>query len=108
MGPKGRFHIDYSDEAVRGALVLDKGTLTWPAPPIAAKSAPAAANSAVTKVVAAPLSPAKANFNDSLSSSLRLTLIFGALVALGGGGGGLAATVTAFCLACIAGAQVGL
>ena len=32
-GKKGEFAIDYSDEAVRGALVLDKGTLTWPAPP---------------------------------------------------------------------------
>lgn len=38
MGPftsqkKGEFAIDYKDEAVRGALVLDDGTVTWPPPP---------------------------------------------------------------------------
>eukprot|EP00197_Chlamydomonas_leiostraca_P003034 CAMPEP_0202868590 /NCGR_PEP_ID=MMETSP1391-20130828/10961_1 /ASSEMBLY_ACC=CAM_ASM_000867 /TAXON_ID=1034604 /ORGANISM="Chlamydomonas leiostraca, Strain SAG 11-49" /LENGTH=464 /DNA_ID=CAMNT_0049548775 /DNA_START=96 /DNA_END=1487 /DNA_ORIENTATION=- len=38
MGPfttqkKGEFLIDYKDEAVRGALVLDNGTLSWPPPP---------------------------------------------------------------------------
>lgn len=32
-GTKGEFVVDHTDEAVRGALVLDNGTLTWPAPP---------------------------------------------------------------------------
>lgn len=43
MGPfttkvKDQFLIDYKDEAVRGALVLDNGELTWPAPPSAVRS----------------------------------------------------------------------
>jgi NAD(P) transhydrogenase len=29
---KDHFYIDHNDEAVRGMLVLDEGTLTWPAP----------------------------------------------------------------------------
>ncbi|KAL6744711.1 hypothetical protein V8C86DRAFT_3036518, partial [Haematococcus lacustris] len=38
MGPftrkvKAEFAIDYKDEAVRGALVMDRGVLTWPPPP---------------------------------------------------------------------------
>jgi hypothetical protein len=32
-GKKDEFVIDYDDEAVRGALVLDDGALKWPAPP---------------------------------------------------------------------------
>lgn len=38
MGPftgnKGHFYIDDKDDAVRGALVLQDGTLRWPAPPL--------------------------------------------------------------------------
>ncbi len=29
----GEFAVDYKDEAVRGALVLDRGVKTWPPPP---------------------------------------------------------------------------
>lgn len=32
LGAKGEFGIDLEDEVVRGAIVLDKGTLLWPAP----------------------------------------------------------------------------
>ncbi|CAM9474252.1 unnamed protein product [Pylaiella littoralis] len=31
-GDKEKFQIDYSDEAVRGVLAVDAGTITWPAP----------------------------------------------------------------------------
>ncbi|CAN0456536.1 unnamed protein product, partial [Ectocarpus sp. 12 AP-2014] len=31
-GDKGKFQIDYNDEAVRGVLAVDAGTVTWPAP----------------------------------------------------------------------------
>lgn len=31
-GPKGSFKIDHADPAVRGALVLDGGVLSWPPP----------------------------------------------------------------------------
>jgi NAD(P) transhydrogenase len=105
MGPKGRFFIDYDDEAVRGALVMDQGKITWPAPAAAPK--PATDSKPVeNKPVPVPVSPERLNFNAALSGSTQLTLIFAAIVALGMGGTGLAATVTAFSLACIAGAQV--
>lgn len=29
---KEKFQIDYSDEAIRGVLAVDAGTVTWPAP----------------------------------------------------------------------------
>ncbi|CAM9203235.1 unnamed protein product [Ectocarpus sp. 6 AP-2014] len=31
-GDKEKFQIDYNDEAVRGVLAVDAGTVTWPAP----------------------------------------------------------------------------
>lgn len=39
-GKKDEFTIDHKDDAVRGALVLQEGELTWPAPPPAQASAP--------------------------------------------------------------------
>lgn len=38
-GKKDEFVIDYDDEAVRGALVLDEGEMRWPAPVSAAPAA---------------------------------------------------------------------
>eukprot|EP01025_Chloroclados_australasicus_P030914 TRINITY_DN3113_c0_g2_i9.p1 TRINITY_DN3113_c0_g2~~TRINITY_DN3113_c0_g2_i9.p1 ORF type:complete len:620 (-),score=105.33 TRINITY_DN3113_c0_g2_i9:100-1959(-) len=46
-GDKTRFYIDHKDDAVRGALVLDKGELTWPPPP---PPAPAVAKPVEVKV----------------------------------------------------------
>lgn len=42
-GKKDEFCIDHKDEAVRGALVLQDGELTWPAPLPPAPATPAAA-----------------------------------------------------------------
>ena len=39
-GTKGAYAIDYEDEAVRGMLVVDKGALTYPAPPYEAPPPP--------------------------------------------------------------------
>ena len=39
-GPKGEYKIDYGDDAVRGMLVVDKGELTYPAPPYQPPEAP--------------------------------------------------------------------
>jgi len=39
-GTKGQYAIDYEDEAVRGMLVVDKGALTYPAPPYEAPPPP--------------------------------------------------------------------
>lgn len=46
MGPfstkkQGEFFIDHSDLAVRGALVLEDGKMTWPAPPLPPSAQPA-------------------------------------------------------------------
>jgi NAD(P) transhydrogenase subunit alpha len=41
MGGAENFRIDHDDEAVRGALVTEKGALMWPPPPPPAKPAPA-------------------------------------------------------------------
>lgn len=38
-GKKDEFVVDYDDEAVRGALVLDEGEMRWPAPPPASAAA---------------------------------------------------------------------
>ena len=39
-GTKGEYAIDYEDEAVRGMLAVDKGVLTYPAPPYEAPPPP--------------------------------------------------------------------
>lgn len=51
MGPKGTFVIDDDDYAVRGALVLRQGLLSWPAP------SPPPAPPAPAKAVPATLAP---------------------------------------------------
>lgn len=58
---KGFFYPDYSDPAVRGMLVVDKGQLRWPNPnpynpPVTSSTAAPAAPSSATPVVA-KLSP---------------------------------------------------
>ena len=40
MGGGTKYHVNLEDEAVRGALVLNQGELTWPAPVVALAAAP--------------------------------------------------------------------
>lgn len=40
MSPKDHFYIDLEDEVVRGAMVLNKGELMWPPPPLAVQATP--------------------------------------------------------------------
>ena len=40
QGTKGVYEVDYDDEAVRGMLTVDRGTLTYPAPPYEAPPPP--------------------------------------------------------------------
>ena len=49
-GAKDEYAIDYEDDAVRGMLVLDKGTLTYPAPPYAPPEPPKKAEVVVAEV----------------------------------------------------------
>jgi H+-translocating NAD(P) transhydrogenase len=105
-GEKGRFAIDHDDEAVRGALVLEKGELMWPAPPpksvLQAQAAAAAAAAAATDAAssssssssssagldksekaAAPPSPEEALRAATLKSALTTTGAACATLALG-------------------------
>lgn len=41
-GEKGHYNIDHNDEVIRGSLVLENGSLTWPPPKPAAPPAAAA------------------------------------------------------------------
>ena len=45
-GTKDHYHLDFTDDVVRGSIVLNKGELAWPADPpisVAAASTPKAA-----------------------------------------------------------------
>lgn len=58
LGPKDHFYVNLEDEVVRGALVLNKGVLTWPPPPLAVQAtAPAIAVPPKTAVMKAEPSP---------------------------------------------------
>ena len=54
-GTKEHFHLDFTDDVVRGSIVLNNGVLSWPAdPPVVVVAAPApgaaAAGAAATAV----------------------------------------------------------
>ena len=47
QGTKDHFYVDLKDDVVRGSIVLNKGSLSWPPnPPISVSAAPAAAKAA--------------------------------------------------------------
>lgn len=95
MGPftrkiKGEFMIDYKDEAVRGALILDDGTLAWPPPPPPPPSAAQqeatkkaaedkkAADEAAAALAAAP----KTKFPETMSNAVSATAAAAAALGL--------------------------
>lgn len=49
VGQKDHYYVDLNDEVVRGAIVLDKGTLMWPPPRPAQPAAPPAPPKPVPK-----------------------------------------------------------
>jgi len=91
MGPftsqqKGAFNIDYRDEAVRGALVLDGGALKWPPPPPSAEQLKQAADKKAAEekkaaADAAALLP-KDKFPETLSSATTTTIASAAVLAM--------------------------
>jgi len=97
-GNKGEFAIDYADDAVRGMLVVDKGTLTYPAPPYTPPEPP---KKAEVEVVAPP--PAWTKYaNDALKAAVASVL----LLLLGRSADrSLSAMLTVFSLAGLAGYQ---
>jgi NAD(P) transhydrogenase subunit alpha len=102
MGGSKDWHIDLEDEVVRGALVLLKGELMWPAPK---REAPAPALSKSTQVV--PTKAPEPKRRSAASSALLLGL--GALLLVGLGQvapPAFLAHFTVFVLACFIGWQV--
>lgn len=84
MSPKDYFHINLEDEVVRGALVLEKGELRWPPPPIPVQStapivAPPKAETAIMKQEPSPfLSTSKEVILYTAGLSSLLALGYGA------------------------------
>jgi len=108
-GGKGYFYLDLEDEVTRGSLVLQDGTLMWPAPrkeiaaPAAAKpAAPALTPAEKLKQVNEQL------YSDTLRGALTTTGFMSTLVLLGAASGDpqLLKMVTTFSLAGIVGYQV--
>jgi len=103
-GKKDEFVIDYDDEAVRGALVLDEGEMRWPAPP---PPTPADAPKPVeAKKEAAPTGP-KDLYPDTLRNALTTTGAAAATLAIGAvsPGAAFSSMLTKFGLASICGYQ---
>jgi len=80
IGEKDHFDINLKDDVVRGSIVTQNGSVTWPPPVIAVSAAPQA--------VAAAAKPQKAvvvvnPFADTMKSSLTYTAGLGTLLALG-------------------------
>ncbi|GBF90340.1 hypothetical protein Rsub_02446 [Raphidocelis subcapitata] len=103
-GKKDEFVVDYDDEAVRGALVLDEGELRWPAPPPKqAAAAPAAPKKEEKKKETGP----KDLYASTLSNALTTTGAAAATLAIGAvsPGAAFSSMLTKFGLASICGYQ---
>merc|ERR1712179_798143 len=103
QGTKDHYFLDMADDVVRGSIVLDKGTLAWPANPpisVAAAAAPQKGAAVANKEVKEPN-----HFGDALKQAATYTAGFGALNALGTSSPGPAFTnmSTTFSLGCIVG-----
>jgi len=80
QGTKDHFFLDQKDDVVRGSMVLNKGTLSWPAdPPISVAAAAGPAKAAAAKEPPPPPN----YFNETLKSSLNVTGGLGSITALG-------------------------
>jgi len=102
-GDKDHYYLDMADDVVRGSIVLNKGTLAWPANPpisVAAAAAPKKGAAVAAKEVKEPN-----YFGDALKQAATYTAGYGALNALGTGSPGPAFTnmSTTFALGTIVG-----
>merc|ERR1712038_755805 len=80
-GSKDHYHLDFTDDVVRGSIVLNKGELSWPPnPPISvAAAAPAASKAAAAEVVKAEPN----YFNIYMKDALKYTAGMGSMNVLG-------------------------
>jgi len=102
QGTKDHYFLDMADDVVRGSIVLNKGSLSWPPnPPI---SVAAAAGPAKAAAVKEPPPPPN-YFNETLKSALNVTAGLGTVSALGVASPNAAFTnmTTTFGLGCIVG-----
>jgi len=102
-GDKDHYYLDMADDVVRGSIVLNKGTLAWPANPpisVAAAAAPKKGAAVANKEVKEPN-----HFGDALKQAATYTAGFGTLNALGTSSPGPAFTnmSTTFALGTIVG-----
>merc|ERR1712223_1512238 len=80
-GSKDYYHLDFTDDVVRGSIVLNKGELSWPPnPPISvAAAAPAASKAAAAEVVKVEPN----YFNIYMKDALKYTAGMGGMNVMG-------------------------
>merc|ERR1712117_661988 len=105
-GTKEHFHLDFTDDVVRGSIVLNNGVLSWPAdPPVVVVAAPAP-GAAAPGAAATAVEKAEPNyFGIYLKDAGIYTAGLGGMTALGIGAPNSAFTAmsTIFGLGCIVG-----
>jgi NAD(P) transhydrogenase subunit alpha len=119
MGGSSHYNVDFEDEVVRGALILYKGELTWPAPkPKAAPEPPTPVSPTPSSTQAQPIAQPQPQAIPTAKSSSAQTkrksrdLVWLTLAGLALLGVGLGAPtsflshLTVFVLACFIGWQV--
>lgn len=85
-GDKDHYYLDMADDVVRGSIVLNKGTVAWPANPpisVAAAAPPKKGAAVAAKEVKEPN-----HFGDALKQAATYTAGFGTINALGMGSPG--------------------
>ncbi len=111
MGGSSNYKVNFEDEVVRGALILYKGELTWPAPKPKAVSEPPKPVSSAPQSPPQPIPTAKSEKTQKKSPGSRdlvwLTLAGLALLGVGmGAPTSFLSHLTVFVLACFIGWQV--
>merc|ERR1712158_299762 len=100
---KENFHLDMTDDVVRGSIVLNKGVTSWPPNPPISVAAAAPKGGAAAAAAAAPVEVN--HFNEKMKTALSYTAGLGTINALGVGSPNPAFTnmTTTFSLGCIVG-----
>merc|ERR1712165_432600 len=100
---KENFHLDMSDDVVRGSIVLNKGVTSWPPNPPISVAAAAPKGGAAAAAAAAPVEVN--HFNEKMKTALSYTGGLATINALGVGSPNPAFTnmTTTFSLGCIVG-----
>merc|ERR550519_1578454 len=96
---KENFHLDMTDDVVRGSIVLNKGVTSWPPnPPISVAAAAPKGGAAAAAAAAAPVEVN--HFNEKMKTALSYTAGLGTINLLGVGSPNMSTT---FSLGCIVG-----